>query len=265
MARERASARETAASGEAARAGFFEQTGTLILAVAIALAIRAFVIEPFRIPSGSMLPTLLIGDHLFVNKFLYGPQIPFTDQRLPGIRDPERGDIIVFTVARQGARIHPADRRPELPREEFVKRIVALPGDVVEVRPEGLFVNGERVPAEPTGETFADEAGRALRVLEEHLGDRRHQILDDPDRSGILRSPVRVEPGRYFVMGDNRDHSNDSRVWGTVALEDIKGPAFVIYWSWNYNGGWLELLNPVTWLRLLTRETRWGRIGHLLE
>ena len=114
----------------------WDQLSTLVVAIAIALVVRSFVIEPFRIPSGSMLPTLLIGDHLFVNKFLYGARIPFTDIRLPGFRMPERGDVVVFEVARDegsvpglGARIAPADLQPELPRDDFVKRVVGLPGD----------------------------------------------------------------------------------------------------------------------------------------
>ena len=125
------------ASGEGASrsgGGLWEQISTLLVAVLIALGIRAFVIEPYRIPSGSMLPTLLIGDHLFVNKFIYGVKIPFTDLRLPGLREPERGDIVVFTVAQQGAQTFPADQRPDLPREEFVKRIIGLPGDRIDFR-----------------------------------------------------------------------------------------------------------------------------------
>ncbi len=122
---------EPVAAGALAR--IWEQASTLLLAIAIALTIRTFVIEPFRIPSESMLPTLLIGDHLFVNKFAYGAAVPFTDIRLPGLRDPRRGDVVVFTVAREVGRaiprIHPADQRPDLPRDDFVKRIVGLPGE----------------------------------------------------------------------------------------------------------------------------------------
>jgi signal peptidase I len=134
----------------------------VVIAVLIALTIRAYIVEPFRIPSGSMLPTLLIGDHLFVNKFVYGPKIPFTDVRLPGLREPERGDVIVFTVARRGGETFPADRHPELSREEFVKRIVGLPGDRVEFRNGRVFVNGEEMHVEPLSETFRDATGRDL-------------------------------------------------------------------------------------------------------
>ena len=243
----------------------WEQTHTLLIAVLIALAIRAFVVEPFRIPSGSMLPNLLIGDHLFVSKFVYGVKLPFVDMRLPGLREPRRGDVVVFTVARQGPEIHPADRRPELRREEFVKRIVGVPGDVIEVRDGTFLLNGEHVEHAPLGRRFEDEAGRPLTVLEERIDGSAHLVLDDPRLPGLSRARFTVEPGRYFFMGDNRDHSNDSRRWGTVSAEQLKGPAFVLYWSWNYNGGWLELLSPLTWWRLLTEETRWGRIGDAVE
>jgi signal peptidase I len=243
---------------------WWEQARTILIAVLIALAIRAFVIEPFRIPSGSMLPTLLIGDHLFVNKFVYGPKVPFTDMRLPGLREPERGDIIVFTVARDGSETVPADRHRRLPTEEYVKRIVGVPGDRVEFRNDQVFVNGEPMMVTPTKATFVDGVGRELSILEVKVDARSYQILDDP--SGSPDSPPRaiqtVEPGRYLVLGDNRDYSKDSRYWGTVRKAEIKGPAFILYWSWDFNGGWLELLNPATWWNA---EKRWSRIGDHLE
>jgi signal peptidase I len=238
-----------------------EGVNTLFVAVLIALAIRAFVIEPFRIPSGSMLPTLLIGDHLFVNKFVYGVKVPFAGVRLPKLRDPERGDVVVFTVARDGPAIHPVDRRPDLPREEFVKRVVALPGDTVEVDQGILRVNGEAVERVDVESSWTDEAGRSLAQHTESADGRAYTVLDDPLLIGLQQRRFTVEPGRYFLMGDNRDHSNDSRNWGTVDLDHMKGPAFVLYWSWNYNGGWLELANPLTWLELFTSQTRWDRIG----
>jgi signal peptidase I len=241
-----------------------EQLQTILVAVLLALAIRAFLIEPYSIPSGSMLPTLLVGDHLFVNRFVYGVRIPFTDLRLPALREPERGDVVVFTVARDGRDIHPADRRPDLPRERFVKRIVGLPGDRIEVRGEAVLVNGERLPRRSTGESFEDGIGRPLLVVEETLGDRLHRVLDDPELSGA-EGRFEVEPGRYFVMGDNRDDSNDSRVWGTVRREELKGPAFALYWSWDWSGSWVSLLDPRTWWELLGRRMRWSRIGDAIE
>ncbi len=243
--------------------GAWEQIRTLLLAGLIALAIRAFVVEPFRIPSGSMFPTLLIGDHLFVNKFVYGIKLPFTDVRLPGLREPQRGEVAVFTVARRGSQqIYPADRRRDLPREEFVKRIVGLPGDTIQVRDGVLSINGKLVETRDTGERFRDEAGRELRVLRERAGARVHSVLDDPHHRGLEIRSFTVEPGRYFVMGDNRDHSNDSRNWGTVREVELRGPAFVLYWSWDYNDGWLPLLNPFTGWQT---PKRWDRIFQPVE
>ena len=245
----------------------WDHVSTLVLAVAIALGIRAFVVEPYRIPSGSMLPTLLIGDHLFVNKFIYGIKVPFSDIRipLPGKREPQRGDVIVFTVAKRGHQTFPADRRPELPREEFVKRIIGLPGDHIELRRGFVYVNGRKLETRPLNEVFEDESGRRLAKKEVVLPERSFEILDDPGASNPLPRPVTVEAGRYFVMGDNRDHSKDSRVWGTVRLAEIKGPAFVLYWSWNFNGGWIDLINPLQLWELFTNEMRWDRIGHAVR
>ena len=239
-----------------------EQIVTLVLAVVIALLIRATIVEPFRIPSGSMFPTLLIGDHLFVNKFLYGAKIPFTDYRLPGLREPERGDVVVFEVARvsngnPNSNIVPADRRPDASREDFVKRIVGMPGDRIEVRDNELYVNHERVEKVRLEGAFIDDEGAALDPYSEILGDCVHGALDDPHKLGLMRTPFVVEPDRYFMMGDNRDNSNDSRQWGTVRLDEFKGPAFIIYWSWASDGNFFQLLNPVNWF---TVEKRWGRV-----
>lgn len=239
----------------------WEQISTVIFAVAIALAIRAFAIEPFRIPSGSMLPTLLIGDHLFINKFVYGVKIPLTDYRLPGFREPARGDVVVFSVAHTQDRMQryfPADKRPDLPRTDFVKRIVGIPGDRVEVREGGrVRVNGKLAKLVATGDIHVDDYGRRLTVRNEMLVDCSHAVLDDPNQSGPSKSSFTVPPGRYFMMGDNRDHSNDSRVWGTVRFNELKGPAFILYWSWDVNGNALEFLKPSNWW---SAEKRWGRI-----
>jgi signal peptidase I len=253
------------AAGSRKGGGFWEQVSTLGFAVLIALGIRAFVLEPYRIPSGSMFPTLLIGDHLFVNKFVYGIKIPFTRVRLPGLRDPRRGDVVVFSVAKRGPQTYPADQRPDLPTEEFVKRIVGIPGDRLEFRDGKVFVNGEPVEPRPVGAPFVDEAGRELAVAEVSLDGKPFRILDDPRLASLEPPAVTVPPGRYFMLGDNRDHSKDSRVWGTVDLAEIKGPALFLYWSWNFNGSWAELLNPLTWWRLLLREMRWERMGDVVR
>jgi signal peptidase I len=235
--------------------------GTLVLALAIATGSRVFLIEPFRIPSGSMLPTLWIGDHLFVNKLVYGARVPLTDWHLPALRAPERGEVVVFSVAVEHGVTYPADRRSELPREDFVKRIIGLPGDRIDIVDGVVFVNGDPIAARRSGERFTDEAGRALDVQESAIAERRFAVLDDPE---MRPRPVTVdvEPGRYFMLGDNRDWSNDSREWGTVRRAEIKGPAFVLYWSWDFAGNWLELANPATWIGA---GVRWDRIGQAIR
>lgn len=244
---------------------FWNQFGTLAIAVLVALSVRSCVIEPYRIPSGSMLPTLLIGDHLFVNKFIYGVKVPFVDARLPALRAPKRGDVVVFSVARlPGQRIAPADQSEDGLQDRFVKRIVGLPGDRIEVRGAQVWINGEAAATADLGETFADDFGNQLRVLEETLDGEAHRMLDDPGKRGADQT-FEVPAGRYFMMGDNRDYSNDSRRWGTVRLAEMKGPAFVIYWSWAWNGRWRELLNPVTWWELFTDKMRWGRLGEPID
>ena len=241
----------------------WDQIGTFVLAILIALTIRAFLIEPFRIPSGSMFPTLLIGDHLFVNKFVYGPRIPFTEWRLPGIREPERGDVVVFEVAvkptRGGAKYSPADRHPELPRTDFVKRLVGLPGDRISVRNGRITVNGEPAPWASVDAKFEIEGGRAIDEYREDLFGCVHSVLDDPRKPSEPKRDFVVPEGRYFMMGDNRDHSNDSRNWGTVRLAEFKGPAFVLYWSWDVDGSAsaLQFFNPVNWFRA---DKRWDRV-----
>ena len=231
------------------------------LAVAIALGVRVFVVEPFRIPSGSMLPTLFIGDYLFVNKFVFGAEIPGTDWRLPAWREPRRGEVVVFTVAKDGEQTRPADLAPELPREQYVKRIVGLPGDRIDVVDEVVFVNGEPISTSRDIGRFVDETGRELRVDRVRFPEREFRVLDDPDlrtRTGSFE----VEADRYFVLGDNRDHSKDSRFWGTVHRAHVHGPAFLLYWSWDFNGDGLDLFSPTTWQ---TAEIRWGRIGRAVE
>ncbi len=239
----------------------WEQIGTLVVAVAIALTIRAFLVEPFRIPSGSMLPTLLIGDHLFVNKFIYGPRIPFTEYRLPGLREPHRGDVVVFEVGKGDGRrvphIVPADKYPTAPREDFVKRVVGLPGDRISVLNEKIWVNGKPAAMIDTGLIHTDDDGRKLQVHTENLVDCAHSVLDDKFMRAPDKENVVVPEGGYFLMGDNRDPSNDSRRWGTVLLQEFKGPAFILYWSWNVNGNALQFFNPLNWWRA---EKRWERV-----
>jgi signal peptidase I len=209
-----------------------------------------------------MLPTLLIGDHVFVNKFVYGARIPFTDVHLPALRDPQRGEIVVFALGRRGAgEICPLDRCPDFRSEGFVKRIVGLPGDRVEYRGGRLLVNGEEVPVPATGETFRDESGSDLRIHREDLEGCFHDVLDHPARDGLSHQAFTVPADHYYFLGDNRDNSNDSRGWGTVPRTDLKGPVIINYWSWNNQRSWLAMLNPLTWFDLLVNHMRWDRIG----
>lgn len=183
-----------------------EYVNTAVYAVLLTLVLRVFVVQAFRIPSGSMLNTLQVGDFLFVNKFEYGAKIPFTHWRLPGLDHPKRGDVIVFQY-------------PEDPRKDYIKRCVATGGETLEVRDKQLVVNGEKLQ-----ETYAVHADP--QVLPGEFSPR--------DNFG----PVSVPEGNLFMMGDNRDHSSDSRYWGPVDFDLVKGRAMFIYWSWDGDRNW---------------------------
>lgn len=174
-----------------------EYTEIIVLAVALALFVRTFFVQAFRIPSESMEDTLLVGDFLFANKFLYGPRIPFTSIRLPGIRDPRPGDIIIFK--------YPGDHKTD-----YIKRCVATAGQTVELKGNHLYVDGKLQDEDYTKYVFGERAER-------HYG------------------PYTVPEGHIFMMGDNRDNSADSRVWGPLDTSLITGKAMFIYFSWNQN------------------------------
>ena len=201
-----------------------ENIEAIAVAIVLALFIRTFVVQAFKIPSGSMKETLQIGDHILVNKFIYGIKIPFTEKTLVSIKDPKREDIIVFKF-------------PEDPKKDFIKRVVGIAGDVVEVRNKKVYVNNELVD------------------------DKRYAVHKDsrilpaaPLQSRDNFGPETVPPDSLFVMGDNRDHSYDSRFWGFVNLKVVRGKAFMIYWSWDKENT-ASLMNYV----------RWGRLGQFLE
>jgi signal peptidase I len=237
-----------------------------VVAIGIALLVRAMLFETYYVPSESMLPSLLIGDHMLVNKYAFGAKIPFTDVRLPAIREPARGDVVTFVLGRDRlGRICPADRCPDFPVEGFVKRIVGLPGDTIEVKGDRVYLNDEPLEVEFDAGSFLDEAGNRLRIGREQLAGAPHQVLDDPRHGGLSQVRITIPEGRYFMLGDNRDNSNDSRGWGTVSRADFKGPVTRIYWSWNNQGSWASMLNPLTWWHLLREETRWDRIGLTVE
>jgi signal peptidase I len=178
---------------------FQEYSEALVVAIILAILIRALVVQAFKIPSSSMEPTLLVGDHILVSKFIYGIRIPFTDARWPHFKDPKMGDVIVF--------IYPEDRT-----KDFIKRVIAVGGDTVEVRNKHVFVNGKEV--------VIPQARALTRVVIPRYDSPR-------DNYG----PVTVPKDHLFVMGDNRDYSQDSRFWGFVPVKDVKGEAFLIYYS----------------------------------
>jgi signal peptidase I len=194
-----------------------EYAESILIAILLALVIRTFIVQAFKIPSGSMEDTLAIGDHILVNKFIYGSKIPFTGSRILKIRDPRQGDVIVFEY-------------PEDPSKDFIKRVVGTPGDTVEVKDKRVYVNGK-------------------------LYDNPHEIHKEADTVPKEMNPrdnkdlVKVPPGNYFVMGDNRDRSYDSRFWGFVSMDKIKGLAFIKYWSWDKD----------------KFRVRFGSIGKLIE
>jgi signal peptidase I len=178
-----------------------EYAESIIVAVLLALVIRTFIVQAFKIPSGSMEDTLLVGDHLLVTKFLYGSKIPFTDTKILKIRDPQRGDVVVFEY-------------PEDPSKDFIKRVVGLPGDVVEGKEKKVFVNGK--PFENPHEIHKEQ-----------------EIIPKAQNPRDTFGPVKVPADSYFMMGDNRDRSYDSRFWGVVKSSKIKGKALIKYWSWD--------------------------------
>jgi len=184
----------------------------IFIAILIALFIRTFVVQAFKIPSGSMKPTLLVGDWLLVNKFLYGVKLPFLRTTLIPVSEPKRGDVVVF--------IYPMDKS-----KDFIKRVIGTGGDTVEIREKKVYINE--------------------KLLENDVGVHTDnmiipQAIQPRDHFG----PVTVPEGRIFVMGDNRDQSYDSRFWGFVDLKDVLGKAFIIYWSWDGDG------DSVRWNRL---------------
>jgi signal peptidase I len=196
---------------------FREYAEAIVIAAVLALFIRTFVVQAFKIPSGSMKNTLLVGDHLLVNKFLYGTHIPFTHIIIMKIRDPKRGDIIVF-------------KYPEDESKDFIKRVIGTPGDVVQEIAKKIYINGKPIPEPYT--IYRDD-----EILPKSMGPK--------DNFG----PIFVPPHKYFMMGDNRDRSHDSRYWGFVDESKIIGKAMILYWSWDGDGTLI----------------RWDRIGRIVK
>jgi signal peptidase I len=208
------------------------------------LILRSFLVEPFRIPSGSMMPTLLVGDFILVNKFSYGIRLPVLNKKIIDIGDPQRGDVIVF-------------RYPKQPWIDYIKRVVGVPGDTISYQNKTVYINGEPMPQTPVGRYVG--VGSGVRMTgatraKENLSGVEHDILVHPMAPNlamgcnVLRNgPITVPEGHYFAMGDNRDNSNDSRCWGLVPDQNLVGKAFGIWMSWDSN---LDGFPPIAWERL---------------
>ncbi len=208
--------------------------------ILIVFLLRSFLVEPFKIPSSSMVPTLLVGDFILVNKFTYGIRLPVANSKIVEMGSPQRGDVMVF-------------RYPEDPSLDYIKRVVGVPGDRVEYRNKRLTINGVAVPVRQTDDYLSRERMQFSRRFVETLGGAEHQILLDEDPQALV-APSRafpfaancnynmsglactVPPGHYFMMGDNRDNSSDSRVWGFVPDENVVGKAFFIWLNLNELG-----------------------------
>ncbi|MEO5366526.1 MAG: signal peptidase I [Magnetococcus sp. WYHC-3] len=220
-----------------------EYYDAILMAVGLALLVRTFVVEPFKIPSGSMIPTLLVGDYLFVNKSAYGYRIPFTNLRIWGGEGPRRGDIVVFEF-------------PQDYSKDYIKRVVGLPGDHIVYDHKKLTINGNPVSYQPRSDfTYLDETARPVDALrmQEQLGDVAHDILIQPFVFTGFPTDQVVPPGHYFVMGDNRDNSNDSRFWGFVPGHRLVGRAMALFWSYDHHA-----TGPVA-------SIRWDRLFRKLE
>ena len=213
-----------------------EYLEAILMAVAVAFALRAFVIEAFKIPSGSMIPTLMVGDHIFVNKFSYGPAIPYTHSRVWTHMPPQRGDVMVFAF-------------PEHPEQDFIKRVIAIPGDKLEARNGHPIINGWEVPSCRVGPwTYTDYDSPISRhegdLYVEYLGDESYLTFYDHASRGFpdeYQGPYYAKEGEVWVMGDNRNNSHDSRMWfggqgGGVPFENIRGRALFVWLSVSDNG-----------------------------
>jgi signal peptidase I len=264
VSHERRSSALDRANGTPRRSGVFsfawEWLRSVVIALALFFVVRSFFIEAFKIPTGSMEGTLLVGDFLLVNKLVYGAELPFTRVKLPAIRQPQRGDVIVFEW--------PRDRT-----KNFVKRIVGMPGDTLEMRDGKLIRNGV-----PQAEPYALHTSPGVDVTDEEFNWQLAYLLGasepvkTPPRSPLSVSrleastayhptrnnwgPLVVSRGNYFVLGDNRDNSLDSRYWGLVADSLVRGQPLVVYYSYNPDGD-----VKLDWLT----RVRWQRFGEMIQ
>jgi signal peptidase I len=220
---------------------WLDWTAGLFPVILIVFLLRSFLFEPFKIPSGSMVPTLLVGDLILVNKFHYGVRLPVLNKKVIANNDPKRGDVMVF-------------RFPVDPRIDYIKRVVGIPGDEVAYLNQKLSINGQPVPTKALGEFYDEDSMRYVPMFSELLGAVEHRILVDPRRPAYFGGDqksfpmhencryqpegvvCKVPPGHYFMMGDNRDNSQDSRFWGFVPDENIVGRAFFVWMNFGNLG-----------------------------
>jgi signal peptidase I len=220
---------------------WLDWTAGLFPVICIVFLLRSFLFEPFKIPSGSMIPTLLVGDLILVNKFHYGVRLPVINKKIIDNNPVQRGDVMVF-------------RYPVDPRQDYIKRVVGLPGDHIEYSAQRLSINGQPVPLEPRGEYYEEDRLRYEPMFEEKLGTVAHRILVNPQApsyfGGLPKNfpfsqncrysaegmQCTVPAGHYFMMGDNRDNSQDSRFWGFVPDENIVGRAFFVWMNFGNLG-----------------------------
>jgi signal peptidase I len=216
---------------------WLDWTAGLFPVILVVFLLRSFLFEPFKIPSGSMVPTLLVGDLILVNKYHYGVRLPVINKKIIDLNEPQRGDVMVF-------------RYPANPSIDYIKRVVGVPGDEVAYLNQRLFLNGKQVETQPLPEFYDDESTRYFKQFSEKLGSVEHRILVDVQRPSYIRPTdpfpykencrysaegvtCKVPAGHYFMMGDNRDNSEDSRFWGFVPDQNIVGKAFFVWMNFG--------------------------------